>query len=127
MIYRVEDGELSVVCLEVEYDRDLSSQLAGKSEWTATEDCWFQFNSVIYAKNNNQTNTNLVIQLNGITVSNTDSIADAADGVLTMVNASVFMKKGDKIFYFNSETGTKATFGQGRYVKIFPLTMKERK
>lgn len=128
MIYQVKDNKKIPLgtqfdnSWEIEYDRNLSSQLSGKSEWTATEDCWFQFNSIIYATGGNQSNVYAVLQLNGVTVSNTDGISDANNGVITMIHASVLMKKGDTIKYFNSETGNPMSFGtQGRYVKVFPI------
>lgn len=130
MIYRVEDGKLSVACLEVEYDRDLSSQLVGKSEWTATEDCWFQYLSLgLETLTQSETGgyKELWIELNGVRVSlwsyDNKSISDK---VIRECSASLFMKKGDivKIRWTNEKNTATFTANQ---TKVFPLTMKERK
>lgn len=130
MIYQVKDNKKIPLgtqfdnSWEIEYNRDLSSQLSGKTEWTATEDCWFQYHSIFYSKSTdtNQTAyTTLTIQLNDIVISNTDNIQDTSGGLLYEIVASVLMKKGDKITYVNTEAGRSAPPFTVKCAKIFPI------
>ena len=130
MIYQVKDNKKIPLgtqfdnSWEIEYNRDLSSQIIDKSEWTATEDCWFQYHSIFYNKSTdtNQTAyTTLTIQLNGIVISNTDNIQDTSGGLLYEIVASVLMKKGDKIAYVNTDSTKAAPPFTVKCAKIFPI------
>lgn len=127
MIYAIENGQKVPLGAQfsndwqIEYDRDLSSQLSGKSEWTATEDCWFQFHALWYRPNSSASYLEYVKSLH-ITVNDVvvDKIAFDLDGstINGILSASVLLKKGDVI----KCVSTNYTYGFNTdNTKIFPI------
>lgn len=127
MIYQVKDNKKIPLgtqfdnSWQIEYDRDLSSQLSGKSEWTATEDCWFQYSGIWLRKagdNDISKAENIAIIVNGVAVQISDSSgANNIDTTVVSVTASVILKKGD-VITISSDLGS--TFGK-KYVKVLPI------
>lgn len=127
MIYRIENGQKVALdamldnSWEIEYSRDLSSQLiSGQNEWTATEDCWFQ-HTIFW--NATVPNTPYYCYLNNTTIV---SITARADDRFPQVT-NVLLKKGDKVSLINAQ-GDKYPFihpteedAKASKLRIFPV------
>lgn len=137
MIYQVKNHEKIPLgtqfdsSWEVEYNRDLSSQISGKSEWTATEDCWFQYATSVTRKDgetwNNEGDINTTrVLLNGIKVSTNSSSytwnSQLPVRVFTFM-ASVLVKKGDVIQIIRDGVASPSsplTFAESD-IHVFPI------
>lgn len=127
MIYQVKDNKKIPLgtqfdnSWQIEYDRDLSSQLVGKDTWTATEDCWFQYNG-LWVRNNGSEDIekarDLKIKVNGAEIQTRDSSGTSTTNITVLLfGASALMKKGDVVTFINS-LGTKF---DSTSVKVFPI------
>lgn len=134
MIYAIENGQKIPLGTqfdnnwEIEYDRDLSSQLSGKTEWTATEDCWFQYATSVARKadevlnNEGDINTTRVL-LNGVKISTNSSSYTWNQTVPVRVftfMASILMKKGDVISITRDGAASALTFSESD-IHVFPI------
>lgn len=137
MIYRIENGQKVALdamldnSWEIEYDRNLISSINGKSEWIATEDCWFQYDGVWVREKAREDKEGAALQtlkilLNGVEVSTLDRSPTTGLGsneIMTrLLAASVLMKKGDviKITRATIEGQSDLTFS-GAAVRCFPI------
>lgn len=134
MIYQVKDNKKIPLgtqfdnSWQIEYGRDLSSQFSGKSEWTATEDCWFQFHSIWIRQGDSYTNDNaylsgVQITLNDVNVANMDksNITNGTTGAVYMITSQLLMKKGDTVkFYSTASTGSQPAFNTTT-THVFPI------
>lgn len=127
MIYQVKDNKKIPLGTQfdnswnIEYDRNLSSQLSGKTEWTATEDCWFQYTGLWVRNNGNEDidkARDLKISVNGVEVQTRDSSGTGTTAITVLLfSASVLLKKGDVITFKNS---LGSPFDPST-IKVFPI------
>lgn len=129
MIYQVKDNKKIPLgtqfdnSWEIEYDRDLSSQIIDKSEWTATEDCWFQWLYTWLGPNEadpiNRVNA-MQVTLNGtpIQVKAGYTSRTALEGSSIILSAIALLKKGDVVAI--NETLEKGVFKDST-VRCFPI------
>lgn len=128
MIYVIKNGQkipLGSQCdnsWNIEYDRDLASQLEGKSEWTATEDCWFQL-SVIWNRVNTESDLtkidNTTVTLNGIDIQKKAMSRGTTGNSVYILCAEAFLKKGD-VVKWNCDVIGNSTFIKNTF-RVFPI------
>ena len=136
MIYRIENGQKVALDAmldnnwDIEYNRDLASLLVDKSEWIATEECWFQFHSIWIREGSKQIADadylrNMVITLNDVNVARMDysqfDRSSSSKIETYILTSQLFMKKGDTVkFYSTASTGSSPVFN-AITTHVFPI------
>lgn len=133
MIYAIENGQKVPLGSQfdnswsVKYDRDLSSQLSGKSEWTATEDCWFQYHSIWVRQNSSYTSDNayltgIEISLNDVNVAKMDKSSFTGEtGATYMITSQLLMKKGDTVKFYSTASNDSQPAFNTTTTHVFPI------
>lgn len=132
MIYRIENGEKVALDAmldnnwDIEYNRDLASLLVDKSEWTATEECWFQYNCIWYRSGDSLTKDDKFLQglhitLNEVEVAKVDLSNSGNNICVYLLTSQLFLKKGDIIKIVSSVDDHAAATFLATCTHVFPI------